>query len=93
MPSRGTEVILHLREDQDEFLNGWRLRNIIKKYSDHISLPIIMAKDPVPNEEGKVDESVVLEDETVNKATALWTLSKSEISDDDYKSFLSAGGS
>jgi len=87
LPQRGTEITLHLREDQDEFLNSWRLRNIISKYSDHINLPILMTKDPVPDEEGKVDESVVLEEETVNKATALWTLSKGDISDDDYKEF------
>jgi molecular chaperone HtpG len=86
-PERGTEITLHLREDQDEFLNSWRLRNIISKYSDHINLPIVMTKDPEPNEEGEIDESVVLEDETVNKATALWTLAKSEISDEDYKEF------
>ncbi|OUR64529.1 molecular chaperone HtpG [Methylophaga sp. 42_25_T18] len=86
-PTRGTEVVLHLREDQDEFLNSWRLRNCITKYSDHINLPIVMQKDPVPNEDGKVDDSVVLEDETVNKATALWTLAKSEVSDDNYKEF------
>lgn len=87
LPQRGTEITLHLREDQDEFLNSWRLRNIISKYSDHINLPIVMTKDPVPDEDGKIDESVVLEEETVNKATALWTLSKNEISDDDYKEF------
>lgn len=87
MPARGTEITLHLRDDQEEFLNSWQLRNIISKYSDHINLPIVMTKDPVPDEEGKIDESAVLEDETVNKATALWTLSKSEISDDDYKEF------
>jgi len=86
-PSRGTEIILHLRDDQEEFLNSWRLRNCITKYSDHINLPIVMQKDAVPNEEGEIDESVVLEDETVNKATALWTLSKNEISEDDYKEF------
>ena len=85
--SRGTEIVLHLRDDQEEFLNSWRLRNCITKYSDHINLPIVMAKEPVPNEEGEIDDSVVLEDETVNKATALWTLSKNEISDDDYKEF------
>jgi molecular chaperone HtpG len=84
---RGTSITLHLREDQEEFLNGWRLRNVITKYSDHINLPIVMEKDPVPNEEGEIDESVVLEEETVNKATALWTLAKSEISDEDYKEF------
>ena len=87
LPQRGTEITLHLREEQEEFLKSWRLRSIISKYSDHINLPIVMTKDPVPDEEGKVDESAELEDETVNKATALWTLSKSEISDDDYKEF------
>jgi molecular chaperone HtpG len=85
--TRGTEITLHLREDQDEFLNSWRLRNCITKYSDHINLPIIMQKDPVPNEEGEIDESVVLEDETVNKATALWTLSKSEVTEEQYQEF------
>jgi len=87
MPARGTEITLHLREDQDEFLSGWRLRNCITKYSDHINLPIMMAKEPVPNEEGEIDESVVLEDETVNKATALWTLSKNDIADEEYTEF------
>ncbi|MDF1588419.1 MAG: molecular chaperone HtpG [Gammaproteobacteria bacterium] len=86
-PTRGTEITLHLREDQDEFLNSWRLRNCITKYSDHINLPIVMKKDPVPNEDGKIDDSVVLEQETVNKATALWTLSKSEITDEQYQEF------
>lgn len=85
--TRGTEITLHLREDQDEFLNSWRLRNCITKYSDHINLPIVMQKDPVPNEEGEIDESVVLEDETVNKATALWTLSKNEITEEQYQEF------
>jgi molecular chaperone HtpG len=89
---RGTDITLHLREDQDEFLNGWRLRNCITKYSDHIDLPILMQKDPVPDEEGNIDESVVLEDETVNKATALWTLSKSEITDEQYKEFYKQVG-
>lgn len=84
--TRGTEVTLHLREDEDEFINGWRLRNVIRKYSDHINLPIIMQKEPVPDEEGKIDESII-EDETVNKATALWTLSKNDITDEQYKEF------
>lgn len=86
MPSRGTEVTLHLREDEDEFLNGWRLRNVISKYSDHINLPIVMQKEPVPDEEGKVDNSVI-EFETVNKATALWTLSKNDITEEQYQEF------
>ncbi len=84
--TRGTEVTLHLREGEDEFLNGWRLRNVIRKYSDHINLPIIMQKEPVPDEEGNIDESII-EDETVNKATALWTLSKNDISEEQYKEF------
>lgn len=85
--TRGTEITLHLRDDQEEFLNGWRLRSCITKYSDHIDIPIMMTKEPVPDEEGKIDENAELEDEMVNKATALWTLSKSEISEDEYKEF------
>jgi len=85
--TRGTEITLHLRDDQEEFLNGWRLRNCISKYSDHIDLPIMMTKEPVPDEDGKIDESAELEDETVNKATALWTQSKGDISEDEYKEF------
>jgi molecular chaperone HtpG len=76
--SRGTEVILHLREDEDEFLEAYRLRSIITKYSDHISLPIEMAS----MEEGKEDEF-----ESVNNASALWKCPKREISDDEYKEF------
>ena len=86
-PTRGTEITLHLRDDQDEFLNSWRLRNCITKYSDHINLPIVMKAEAVPNEEGEIDKTAVLEDETVNKATALWTLSKADISDDEYSEF------
>ena len=86
-PLRGTEVTLHLRKDQDEFLNSWRLRSCITKYSDHIDLPIMMSKEPMPDEDGKIDENSVLEDETVNKATALWTLSKGEITDEQYQEF------
>ncbi|AUH73198.1 molecular chaperone HtpG [Legionella sainthelensi] len=76
--SRGTEVILHIREDNDEFLSGWRLRSIISKYSDHICWPIVMKK--TSTEEKESDEY-----ETVNKATALWTMQKSDITDEDYK--------
>ena len=75
--TRGTEVILHLREDEDEFLDGWRLRSIIRKYSDHVPLPIRMRKEDKPDGEW----------ETVNKANALWTLPKNEISDEEYKEF------
>ena len=80
---RGTDVILHLREGEDEFLSGWKLKSIIRKYSDHITLPILMKK-----EEWKEGEQVMTdEDETVNQANALWARSKSEISDEQYKEF------
>jgi len=75
--SRGTEVVLHLREDEDELLNGHRLRTIIRKYSDHIMLPIMM----------KVEADDKDEEEVVNKASALWTRSKSEISEQEYNEF------
>ncbi len=87
--SRGTEVVLHLQEGEDEFLDGYRLRSIVKKFSDHISLPIIMDRD-VPaetDEEGKETAPARVEDETVNSASALWTKSKDEISEEDYNEF------
>ncbi|MBV7483257.1 molecular chaperone HtpG [Bordetella sp. BOR01] len=83
--SRGTDVTLHLREDQDELLNGWKLREILRRYSDHISLPIRMAKeewDAEKNEQVKRDEQ-----ETVNQANALWTRSKGEVTDEQYREF------
>jgi len=83
---RGTSITLHLREGEEEFANSWRLRNIITKYSDHINLPIVMAKEVMPDEDGKIDEAEQ-GDETINKATALWTLSKNDISDEEYKEF------
>jgi len=80
---RGTDVTLHLREGEDELLGGWRLKGIIRKYSDHITLPIVMKK-----EEWKDGEQVTTdEDETVNQASALWVRPKSEISDEQYKEF------
>ncbi len=85
---RGTTIVLHLQAEQEEFADGWRLRSIIKKYSDHISLPIVMLKDAVPPAEGEEDkEPAAPEDETVNTATALWTRSRSEISDEEYSEF------
>ena len=77
---RGTEVILHMKDDADEFLSDWRLKSIISKYSDHICWPIVM-KAESSEEEGKKK----VEFEKVNKATALWTLQKSEINDEEYK--------
>ena len=91
-PVRGTEITLHLRADQDDLLSGWKLRNIIRKYSDHILQPIVMKKEewrePKAGEEGDEGGQVVTEeDETVNQASALWAKPKNEISEDDYKAF------
>ena len=85
---RGTKVVLHLRDDADEFLNSYRLREIITKYSDHISFPIVMDKDnedDVDNKDGKGDDKIG--EDTVNSATALWTRNKKEIKDDEYNEF------
>ncbi len=81
---RGTEIILHLKEEAKEFANAWRLKSIIKKYSDHISVPVIMAKE-LTDEEQK--ENKTPEDETINTATALWTRSRSDIKDEEYQEF------
>ncbi len=85
--SRGTEITLHLKEGEDDFLNAWRLRTIITKYSDHINLPILMHK--IDHSESKTDTKTEAapEWETVNRATALWTLSKSSITDEQYKEY------
>ena len=81
--SRGTEIVLHLREGEDEFLNDWKLKSIIRKYSDHIMLPIVMKKS-----EWKDGAEVTTdEDETVNKASALWARSKNEITEEEYQEF------
>ena len=92
--SRGTEITLHLRENEDEFLNDWQLKSIIRKYSDHITLPIVMYKSEwkegeegadgiqKPGEMGVTDEL-----ETINKASALWARAKSDITMDDYNEF------
>ncbi len=82
---RGTSIVLHLKSDAEEFADGWRLRSVIKKYSDHISLPVIMKKEAAGEEEEK--EKSEPEDETINSATALWTRSRSEVSEDEYKEF------
>ncbi len=81
MPERGTEIVLHLREDErSDFLNAWRLRSIINKYSDHVPLPILMRKTGDDQQPGDTWE-------TINKASALWQRPKSEISDAEYKEF------
>ncbi len=102
VPKRGTKVILHLRDDMDDFLNDYRLKNIITKYSDHISLPIVMDKEVQIKEEGKDKDAEKKEgqeedkkkepkfgvvEETVNSATALWARNKKDISDEEYNEF------
>ena len=76
----GTSVILHLKADETEFADGWRLRNIVKKYADHVSVPVVMQQ--MATEEDKEPE-----DEVVNSAKALWTRSRSDVSEDEYKEF------
>lgn len=98
--SRGTSITLYLREDSKEFADDWRVRSVIKKYSDHISVPVMMQEPPAPagdDEDGadsdKDDNKAVAEPpaapeyKAVNEATALWTRPRSEVSDDEYKAF------
>lgn len=79
---RGTRIVLHLKAGEEEFADGWRLRNIIKKYSDHIALPI-----ELPKEHFGEDKPAELEWETVNRASALWTRPRSEVKDEEYQEF------
>ncbi len=90
--SRGTRIVLHLREGEEEFADEFRIRSIIKKYSDHISLPIVMKKQPLPEPEAEGEDqeqnkAQEPEEEVVNKATALWTRPRNEIDDNEYKEF------
>jgi len=84
-PERGTDVILHLRDGEDEFLAAWKLRSIISKYSDHISLPVLMPKQRWDDE--KKEQVTTDEWEAVNKAAALWARSKSDVTDAEYQEF------
>ena len=84
-PTRGTDIILHLREGEDEYLTAWKLRSIIGKYSDHISLPILMQKEEWDAE--KSEQVIKDEWETINKAAALWSRSKSDITPEQYNEF------
>ena len=90
--SRGTEVTLHLREDEDELLSGHRIRTILHKYSDHITIPIFMPKEAPPSEDSSDSENATdtagsSEIEKVNQASALWTRAKSEITKEQYHEF------
>ncbi|HEY7986746.1 MAG TPA: molecular chaperone HtpG [Methylophilaceae bacterium] len=82
-PARGTEIVLHLRADQDEFLSDWKIKSTLRKYSDHITLPIVMKKS-----EWKDGEEIATdEDETVNQASALWARAKNDIDEEQYQEF------
>ena len=83
-PARGTRIVLHLKGGESEFADGWRLRNIIKKYSDHISLPIELPKQPLGEEKEQPAEP---EWESVNRASALWTRARNEVTDEEYQEF------
>ena len=88
--SRGTEITLFLKEDEKEIADDWKLRQIIKKYSDHISTPVEMWKEGTPESEGEDGEKIPATEgewEVINKADALWTLDKSELEDKDYQEF------
>ena len=96
VPARGTEVTLHLREGEDDLLNGYRLREIVRKYSDHISFPIRMAREGGAGDEGDDEESgtgaggegdAAPEEDTVNRATALWGRPRQEITEEEYEEF------
>jgi len=81
---RGTEVVLHLREDESDLLNEWQLRSIITKYSDHITLPVIM---PVQKYSEDKDAPPTIEEERINQAAALWARPKNDIQEEEYKEF------
>jgi len=92
-PTRGTEIILHLKEAESEFLDAYRIQSIVRKFSDHISLPIVMDKEVLPDvsdEEGEESEAKAtpeIVEETINSASALWTKSRQDISENDYNEF------
>jgi len=79
---RGTTIVLHLKEEEKEFANGWRLRSLVKKYSDHISFPVVMKAEAKED-----DKEAEPGEETVNDATALWTLPRNKIKEEEYKAF------
>jgi molecular chaperone HtpG len=86
---RGTEIVLHMKEAESEFLDGYRIRSIVRKFSDHISLPIVMDKEVPPSmgEEGEEEKPAEIVEETVNSASALWTKARQEITDEAYNEF------
>ena len=87
LPTQGTEITLHLREDASEYLSSWSLNSLVRKYSDHIGFPIYMKKEVVTSEDDSEETVTEVEWEAVNQSSALWTLQKSEISSDEYQAF------
>ncbi|MEN1925269.1 molecular chaperone HtpG [Luteimonas sp. MJ293] len=92
VPERGTAVVLHLKEGEDEFLEDWKLRSLVRKYSDHVAFPIRMPKADMGGDDEDKAADQAPEWETVNDASALWTKPKSEISDEDYQNFYKSLG-
>lgn len=92
VPERGTSVTLHLKEDEGEFLEDWKLRSLVRKYSDHVAFPIRMPKAATPGEDDKDKKDAAPEWETVNDASALWTKPRNEISDEEYQNFYKSLG-
>ncbi|CAI3801694.1 molecular chaperone HtpG [Rheinheimera sp. MM224] len=89
-PSRGTEIILHLRDEETEFLNQWKVESIVTKYSDHISIPVEMYQEGTPEQDGEEGEKIPATAgfwKAVNKATALWMRDKSEVTENEYQEF------
>ena len=86
--SRGTDVTLHLRDGEDELLSGQYLRSVVRKYSDHITIPILMQKEPTPTSEGETPiEDGTVDPEKVNQAAAIWTRPKADITEEQYSEF------
>ena len=83
----GTTVVLHLKSDADEFADGWRVRSVIKKYSDHISVPVMMPEAVTDTDDEGDSDNAELAWEAINEAKALWTRSRSEVSDEEYQAF------
>ncbi len=86
-PKRGTRIVLKLKEGEEEFADGYRLRGLVRKYSDHISIPVQMQKEELPDDEEDASADKTPEMESVNSATALWTRSKSDLNDEEYQEF------
>ena len=87
---RGTRIVLHLKDGEEEFADSWRLRSLVRKYSDHIAFPVMMEKEAMPSAEDEEETKDVIdvpEFESVNSATALWTRSKGDVKDEEYKEF------